>query len=96
MSLRFECLKRNYELEDIKHRVTGKRIRIGENPLQIFKEENEDRDSDEEKPKEEEEETITHKLGEADPLADYHKLENLMLSRSEFESWEAKKLKIFA
>lgn len=40
--------------------------------------------------------TITHKLGVQDPLADFHKLESLMLSRSEFETWEAKKLKIFA
>jgi len=29
-------------------------------------------------------------------LADFHKLENLMLNRTEFETWEAKKLKIFA
>ena len=40
--------------------------------------------------------TITHKLGQADPLADFHKLEVMMLNRHEFESWEAKKLKIFA
>ena len=40
--------------------------------------------------------TISHKLGQNDPLADFHKLEVMMLNRNEFESWESKKLKIFA
>jgi hypothetical protein len=40
--------------------------------------------------------TITHKLGQQDPLADFHKLEVMMLNRHEFEAWESKKLKIFA
>ena len=40
--------------------------------------------------------TITHKLGQKDPLADFHKLEVMMLNRNEFETWESKKLKIFA
>ena len=40
--------------------------------------------------------TITHKLGQHDPLADFHKLEVMMLNRTEFETWDSKKLKIFA
>ena len=40
--------------------------------------------------------SITHKLGQVDPLAELHKLETMMLNRHEFETWEAKKLKIFA
>ena len=40
--------------------------------------------------------SITHNLGQADPLADFHKLENMMINRHDFESWESKKLKVFA
>ena len=40
--------------------------------------------------------SITHMLGQQDPLADFHKLEVMMINRHDFESWEGKKLKIFA
>ena len=40
--------------------------------------------------------SITHNLGQADPLADFHKLEVMMINRHDFESWESKKLKVFA
>lgn len=40
--------------------------------------------------------TISHKLGQHDPLADFHKLEVMMVNRNEFETWDSKKLKIFA
>ena len=32
--------------------------------------------------------SITHKLGMKDPLADFHKLEVMMINRNEFENWE--------
>jgi len=101
MTLRLDCTKRNYELENLKHRVKSHRIALRDHPLasdEVIK--NASDDSDNEKHNCDEDDsaatTITHKLGQADPLADFHKLEFLMLSRQEFETWEAKKLKIFA
>ena len=33
MSLRFECVKRNFELERIKHQLKGKKVNVRDNPL---------------------------------------------------------------
>jgi len=33
MALRLDCARRNYELENIKHHVKGKRIQLKEDPL---------------------------------------------------------------
>ena len=105
MSLRVDCIKRNYELEGLKYKLKGKRILAMDDPLAQMKA-NEDSapspfgDDAEEVDAEENDDmaaaTITHKLGQQDPLADFHKLEVMMLNRHEFEAWESKKLKIFA
>ena len=106
MSLRLECTKRNYELERIKANVRVKHIALRDDPLsqittnnveiEKFENENFGKDDEDNVPDDKAGTTITHKLGQHDPLADFHKLENLMLNRTEFETWEAKKLKIFA
>ena len=103
MTLRLECSKRNYELEHLKHKVKGKRIQIRENPLagledyqegdeEVFENENLGNKADQEAAAA----TITHQLGQKDPLADFHKLEVMLLNRQGFETWDAKKLSIFA
>ena len=104
MTLRLECVKRNFELEMLKHQVKGKRILLREDPLKALAlEEGYPQAADEEDANEENPNnadtvatSITHNLGLSDPLADFHKLEVMMINRHDFESWEAKKLKIFA
>jgi hypothetical protein len=83
-------------------------VRINEDPLHIIKREAANEQPVIDEPDSDEEDqidtaqnggasaTISHLLGQADPLADFHKLENLMLARTEFETWEQKKLRIFA
>ena len=105
MSVRLDCVKRNYELETLKYKVKGKRILANDDPLAQLKaaegsapgafEDQEDIVAVNEKD-DTVASSITHKLGQSDPLADFHKLEVMMLNRHEFESWESKKLKIFA
>jgi hypothetical protein len=86
MTLRLDCTKRNFELEVLKSQVKAKRINVRENPLSN-ESDNYQRHEEEEEPLQKNGEldsaatTITHKLGQHDPLADFHKLENLMLSR---------------
>ena len=41
MSLRLDCVKRNYELEQLKFKVKGKRILLNEDPLAQMKGEGE-------------------------------------------------------
>lgn len=102
MSLHLDCAKRNYELEKLKHYVRGKRIQIREDPLAALRGDDDQNDLKREDDGDEDNNddtlatTISHKLGQNDPLADFHKLEVQMLNREEFETWEAKKLKIFA
>ena len=102
MDLHLVCQSRNFELEDIKHAVKAKKVqvRVNEDPLsQMVRESANDR-ADSEQVEEAVDDkvaaSITNKLGQADPLADFHKLEVQMLARNEFETWEQKKLKIFA
>ena len=80
-------------------------MRVNDDPLSVFKREvqrekadlNEDeQDQNADANGDSAAATITHKLGQNDPLADFHKLEVLMLSRNEFETWDQRKLKIFA
>ena len=102
MSLHLDCVKRNYELEKLKHYVRGKRIQIREDPLASLRGDDDrndikrEDDGDEDNNDDTLATTIPHKLGQNDPRADFHKLEGQMLNREEFETWEAKKLKIFA
>jgi hypothetical protein len=111
MTLRLECVRRNYELEDIKHKMKSKRIQYRDNPLAAMVEEAKAEKAemlDDDEPEQVKNNgqgevdddnaatSITHKLGQKDPLADFHKLEVMMVNRNEFETWEAKKLKIFA
>lgn len=100
MDLHLVCQRRNFELEDIKHAVKAKRqpVRVNEDPLSIFKREAQrervamDIDDQEQIGSGGADDsvaaTITHKLGQSDPLADFHKLEVLMLNRNEFETWD--------
>ena len=102
MSLRLEVAQRNYELEGVVHNVKGKRIQIRENPLAGLIADAgavEDPDEDPEEVVDNADSaatTISHKLGQHNPLEDFHKLEVMMLNREEFETWDQKKLKIFA
>ena len=98
MSLRLDTIKRNYELEQLKYAVKAKRVNPREEPLHQLKAEQEPNLDEEEQAEEDDTaaSSITHKLGQVDPLAELHKLEVMMINRNEFETWEAKKLKIFA
>ena len=79
MTLRLECTKRNYELEELKHKVKSHRIALRDHPLIGEEKDFNEADSDNDGRKEDNEDsaatTITHKLGQADPMADFHKLE---------------------
>ena len=101
MSLRCEVAQRNYELEGVVHKVKGKRIQIRENPLaSLIEDAGKVEDPDDEEVADGQDAaaaaTISHKLGQHNPLEDFHKLEVMMLNREEFETWDQKKLKIFA
>jgi len=101
MSLHLETQKRNYELEEVKHILKSRPVSLRDNPFlsindgETYKKD-ESEDEDEVANDDKVLSSITHKLGQSDPLADFHMLENMMLNRLEFETWEAKKIKIFA
>ena len=105
MSLRLVVNKRNFELENIKHIVKPKRITAREDPLSHFKREHAEArlqaqsdaldENIDPSSKKENEQPAFSKLGDHDPLADFKNLEETMVARNDFESWESKKLKIF-
>ena len=77
MSLHLSVVKRNFELEGIKHTLKPKRITTREDPLSAIRQQDaEERLQDEGHEEEKKEtQTFTAMLGQVDPLAELHTLE---------------------